>query len=213
MITEIQGPFWALLLVMMGLFSSYEKASARIRKLFKKREILFIGRCQVKPPERDTFIYGNRRIKDDNLDHEVALSLMLAPLYRFARIFRLYDVDEELRPDATTIIGGKVYHWEYHIGSEGLVQVKERMKCYEDRIKAKPDEEFILLIVCKKPSQFPKMRKATEALKDITYFASLQDVVTMKTPWDRVWQPQDWKEGNEKNRIKPPGQQTGQELG
>src|SRR3954447_14962880 len=101
LITEIQGPYWALLLVKMGLFPNYEKAAKRIRHLFRKREILFLGKCQVRAAERDSFIYGNRRVKEDNLaSHEVPLSLMLARYYRYGQILRLYDVDPKLRPDA-----------------------------------------------------------------------------------------------------------------
>jgi hypothetical protein len=200
LITDIQGPFWATLLVQMGLFPNYKKAAARIRKLFKKREIFFLGKCQVRPPERDSFIYGNRRVKEDTLaSHEVPLSLMLARYYPYAsQVLRLYDVDAALRPDATMVIGGTTFHWEYHTGTEGMPQVRSRLALYENT-------EGILLFVPRKESQIAKIHPIAEAVADKVFFACLQDVLQMKTPWDKVW----WSYAGERKGITQPGEELG----
>jgi len=129
---------------------------------------------------------------------------MLVRWYPHAeQILRLHDVDPTLRPDATMILGGKTIHWEYATGTQGIPAIKERLKLYESV------DDITLVFVARKERLLEKVVPIAKPLAGKIFFATLKDVLAMKTPWDKVF----WSYDGRQVGFTEPGQQPGHHVG
>ncbi len=85
----------------------------------------------MKDTGRPQDVYCGWFVKQDTLLPEVLLTEALMKL-KFDTCIRGYEVDQNIRPDATLIIKGKTWHVEMDSGlNTGYAEVKRRLKFYE----------------------------------------------------------------------------------
>ena len=108
--------------------SRYKRAQRALNKLVKRPSVYRIG--MVETGGRPAYVYCRRRIKLDNLEHEVKLTEFL--LYFTMPIDRLGDVDPKLRPDATMHAKGGDYHVEMDEGTHSAFKAAKRLEVYQN---------------------------------------------------------------------------------
>ncbi len=163
--------------IRLGFFPSKSTACRRLNKLRRRRRAREIGKLHLDALYDHAHVYWcNRPLKFDNREHEAyVMEVVLAYWPSPARTG--YDVDPDIRPDATIEIGGELYHVELDTGSMSRAQVQARMKLYEGC-------KDTVLVVSLSAARMERMRQWC-GLGEVGFFSTIQQVV--RDPYGDVW--------------------------
>jgi hypothetical protein len=164
-----------MMLWLATLFPSYAMLHRRVKRLEKRKKIVWVGRVPRQDCGHPLDVYGTRKVTC--VEHEVGVS-ELCLCYREAAISRSYDVDPELREDAILVMGDETYHLEWDTGTEGYEQVMRKFKRYEGC-------DDCVLWVTSTEERREGLRRRAKVVKDNGLFAVVTDVVA--NPHGEVW--------------------------
>ena len=154
--------------------SRYKRTQRAMNKLVKRGLIHRIG--VVETGGRPAYVYCRRRIKLDNLEHEVKVTEFL--LNFDMPIDRLNDVDPTLRPDATMHAKGGDYHVELDEGTHSAFNAAKRLEVYQ-KVNA------TVLFITTTTARAKNILKRCEFLGDKLWVGLYEKVVA--DPTGKVW--------------------------
>jgi hypothetical protein len=111
-----QHPSTASMLVGVGLFDSKTRASKRLRRLVRKKQLRLAGTVSLKDGRPEHVYCRGIWVKADNVLHEVQLSRLCFKIHADELRRGPRDVDRDLRPDVEISINGQRYLLEFDNG-------------------------------------------------------------------------------------------------
>lgn len=146
-------------------------------KLARKRQVRDIGRLHLTALYDNPRVYWTRRpVKFDNREHEAYVMEVVLAYWPHPAVTG-YDVDPNLRPDATLAIGGETFHVELDAETMARKKVVARLGVYKDC----PDN---LLIVTLSEARMRRLMGWCKGL-DAAFFSTIQQVI--QNPFGSIW--------------------------
>jgi hypothetical protein len=172
-------PATAAMLVEIGLFRTKARASKRLRRLVRKRQLRVAGTISLKNGRPVHAYSRGLPVKTDNLLHEVQISRICFKTHADEVRRGPREVDQFLRPDAELIINGQRYLLEFDRGTMSY-PVIERTRF----AKYQFCRDFVLW-VCPTQARMQGLRKRAAVLRETALFTTLNQA--LRDPHAPIW--------------------------
>jgi hypothetical protein len=171
-------PATAGILVQIGLFPSRKKASKRLARLAKRKQLRCLGTAQIRGG-RPEHVYGHGWWKGDNLVHEVQLTRVCLKIDAEEIRRGPGDVDPFLWPDAELVFGGRRYCLELDCGTMSPTAiVRKRFARYRTC-------RDTTLWVCPSATRVERLRRHAAMVRATALFTTLDQALS--NPHAPIW--------------------------
>lgn len=173
-----EGPVWATFLVLIGLFKSPRKATARLTKLWRDKK-LKRDEVMLRDKGHPTYVYVNGYEPGNKLVHDVFVRWICGLYWKLQPT--MIDTGPE-RADARAEFGKSVYFWEFDRNTEGEPKLKARLETLRGA-------NGVVLFVAEREERCNRIYSLAKEMKVPVYVARFADVVA--DPYGKVYAAQD----------------------